>query len=139
MATKKKAKAKSKAKRKPAPARKPTARKKPAKKKTAPKRAPAGKKTKPKAPPAAKPAPAGERIGVVTHYFSHLSVAVVKLERGRLHVGDTIHFKGHTTDFSQRVASLQVDHQPVNEVGPDDDFGLQVSEHAREGDIVYKT
>ena len=142
MATKKKAKAKSKAKRKPAPARKPAARKKPAKKKTAPKRAPAGKKTKPKAPPAAKPAPAapaGERIGVVTHYFSHLSVAVVKLERGRLHVGDTIHFKGHTTDFSQRVASLQVDHQTVNEVGPDDDFGLQVSEHAREGDIVYKT
>jgi putative protease len=83
-------------------------------------------------------APPGERIGVVTHYFSHLSVAVVKLEGARLRVGDTIHFRGHTTDFKQRVDSLQVNHQAVQEVGPGDDFGLKVRDHAREHDIVYK-
>jgi len=83
-------------------------------------------------------APPGQRIGVVTHYFSHLSVAVVKLESARLRVGDTIHVRGHTTDFQQRIDSLQVNHAPVQEVGPGDDFGLKVREHAREHDVVYK-
>jgi putative protease len=83
-------------------------------------------------------APPGERIGVVTHYYSHLAVAVVKLEAARLRVGDTIHIRGHTTDFQQRVDSLQVNHVSVQEVGPGDDFGLKVREHAREHDVVYK-
>jgi hypothetical protein len=97
---------------------------------------------KPKATKPAMPAPApepGERIGVVTHYYGHLSVAVVKLEPGTtLRVGDNIHIKGHTSDFAQRVESLQVGHAPVNEVGANDDFGLKVVEHAREHDVVYR-
>jgi putative protease len=99
------------------------------------------RKPRPKPKPAA-PAPAplpGERIGVVTHYFGHLSVAVVKLEPGTtLRVGDNIHIKGHTSDFGQRVDSLQVGHAPVQEVGANDDFGLKVAEHAREHDVVYR-
>jgi putative protease len=76
---------------------------------------------------------------VVTHYFSHLSVAVVKLDPNtNLHVGDKIHIKGHTTDFGQRVESLQIGHAAVDQVGPDDDFGLKVVDHAREHDVVYK-
>ena len=74
----------------------------------------------------------------MTHYYNHLSVATLRLESGTLRVGDVIHIRGHTTDFSQRVESLEVDHAPPNEVGPDDDFGLKVVEHAREHDVVYK-
>ena len=75
----------------------------------------------------------------MTHYFSHLSVAVLRLdEHAILRVGDRIHIRGHTTDFSQRVDSLQVEHQPVMEVGPADDFGIKVTDHAREHDVVYK-
>ena len=74
----------------------------------------------------------------MTHYFSHLAVAVVKLEAATLRVGDTIHIRGHTTDFKQRVDSLEVNHAPVQEVGPKDDFGLKVREHVREHDVVYK-
>jgi len=144
---------KAKPKRRKAPARKPAARKKTAKKaarkpaKRAPVRRAAPKARKPAARPAApRPAPVspasmappGERIGVVTHYFSHLAVAVVKLEAARLRVGDTIHIRGHTTDFKQRVDSLQVNHAPVQEAGPGDDFGLKVRDHAREHDVVYK-
>lgn len=88
--------------------------------------------------PPHEPAPPGERVGVVTHYFSHLSVATLRLDTGTLRVGDVIHIRGHTTDFSQKVESLEVDHAPVTEVGPNDDFGLRVVEHAREHDIVYK-
>lgn len=102
-------------------------------------------KPKPRPRPRPKPAtpvappPPGERIGMVTHYYSHLSVAVVKLDPGvTLRVGDNIHVKGHTSDFGQRVDSLQVGHSPVNEVGPNDDFGLKVVEHAREHDVVYR-
>ena len=65
-------------------------------------------------------------------------MAVVKLESGTLRVGDTIHVLGHTTDFTQRVESLQIEHAPVQEVGPNDDFGLKVIDHAREHDVVYK-
>ena len=136
---------KAKVKHKKVPARRPAARKKvKARKKTAkkaPVRRASPKAAKPAAKPGgppAKPAPPGERIGVVTHYFTHLSVAVIKLDAGaQLRVGDTIHFRGYTTDFSQRVDSLQVDHAPVTEVGRNDDFGLKVREHAREHDVVY--
>ncbi len=88
--------------------------------------------------PPAQPAPLGERIGVVTHYYSHLSVATLRLESGTLRVGDVIHIRGHTTDFSQEIDSLEVNHAPVTEVGPNTDFGLKVVQHAREHDVVYK-
>lgn len=105
----------------------------------APKAAPRRARPKPKPAAPAAPPPPGERIGVVTHYYGHLSVAVVKLEPGAtLRVGDSIHVKGHTSDFGQRVESLQVGHTPVSEVGANDDFGLKVAAHAREHDIVYK-
>jgi hypothetical protein len=96
---------------------------------------------KPAPKPAAPPAPKlpGERIGVVTHYYGHLAVAVVKLDPGTtLRVGDNIHIKGHTSDFGQRVDSLQIGHAPVQEVGPNDDFGMEVADHAREHDVVYR-
>jgi hypothetical protein len=91
--------------------------------------------------PSRPPQPTAEqqRIGVVTHYYSHLSVVAMQLEPGTtLRVGDIIHIHGHTTDFTQKVESLEVNHAPVTEVGPNDDFGLKVSEHAREHDIVNK-
>jgi hypothetical protein len=143
-------KAKGKAKRKPkakvirrkAAARRPAPRKKTAAPKKTAKKAPARRAPRAAAAPApavpAEQAPPGQRIGVVTHYFSELSVAVIKLETGTLRVGDHVHFRGHTTDFDQHVESLQINHAPVVEAGPGDDFGMKVREHAREHDLVYK-
>jgi putative protease len=94
-----------------------------------------------KPPPSrpAQPTAAEQRIGVVIHYYSHLSVVAMQLEPGiTLRVGDVIHIRGHTTDFTQKVESLEVNHAAVTEVGPNDDFGLKVVEHAREHDIVHK-
>jgi putative protease len=143
MATRKKAKTRTKARK--APAKKPAVKKKAAKK--APVRRAPAKAKKPAARRAPrKPVPAGpvvepppgERIGIVTHYFNHLSVAVVKVESGSLRIGDNIHFRGHTTDFGQRIDSLQVNHAPVAAVGPRDDFGMKVRDPVRENDVVYK-
>ncbi|MBI3779070.1 MAG: hypothetical protein HY274_09215 [Gammaproteobacteria bacterium] len=142
MATKKKAKTKAKKKKTPAP--KTVARKKAAPKKAAVKKKPAAKaKAKPAsarkpAPAVAAPPPGMERIGIVTHYYNHLSVAILKLESGNLRVGDVIHIKGHTSDFPQQVESLEIDHVHVNEVRPGQSFGLRVKEHAREHDVVYR-
>jgi len=154
MAVKKKVKAKSK--RRKVPARRPAIRRKIAKPARKPARKAPVRRAAPKAArptvrkraarPAAKPKPAsppeqpapGERIGIVTHYYGNPMVAIVKLEAGTLRVGDTIHIRGHTSDFSQRVESLQVEHAPVDEVGPSDDFGIKVVQHAREHDVVYK-
>ena len=74
----------------------------------------------------------------MTHYYSHLLVAIIRLEPGTLRVGDMIHICRHTTDFSQKVESLEVNHAPVTEVGPNAEFGLKVVEHAREHDVVFK-
>jgi putative protease len=147
MAKAKKAKkAGSKLKRKKLKAAKPAPRKKPVRKTAARKPAakrkvsakPAPKPVAPQSPAPAAPPP-GDRVGLVTHYFGHLAVAVVKLDPGTtLRIGDKIHIKGHTSDFSQRVDSLQVGHAAVDEVGPDDDFGVKVVDHAREHDVVYK-
>ncbi|MFV1997363.1 MAG: EF-Tu/IF-2/RF-3 family GTPase, partial [Acidiferrobacterales bacterium] len=100
----------------------------------------AARKAKPAATvkPAAPAAPQEERIGTVTHYFSHLSVAVIALESGSLKEGDTIHVQGHTSDFRQRVGSMEVEHVTVSEAYRGQSFGLKVTGHAREHDVVYK-
>lgn len=78
-----------------------------------------------------------ERIGIITHYYTHLEVAAVVME-GELAVGDTIHIKGHTSNFIQKVESMQIEHKNVNHVKKGDYVGIKVKEHAREHDEVYK-
>ena len=74
----------------------------------------------------------------MTHYFNHLHVAGVVITDGELHKGDTIHIKGHTSDFKQIVESMEIDHETVEVAKPDSEIGLSVIEHAREHDTVYK-
>jgi hypothetical protein len=76
-------------------------------------------------------------IGIVTHYYNHINVAVLKLDE-ELKLGDLIRIAGHTTDFTQRVASLEVERHTVVWVKPGDDVALKVNEPVREHDIVYR-
>jgi translation initiation factor IF-2 len=80
---------------------------------------------------------AEERVGVVNDYFAHISVAGIDLE-GTLRVGDTIHIRGHTTDLEQRVDSMQIEHDQVEEAKAGDAIGIKVSDRCRDGDAVYK-
>jgi putative protease len=85
--------------------------------------------------------PAGaslEEIGVVTHYFSHVEAAVVKLTKGTLSTGDTIIIKGHTSDFKEKVGSMQLDHVPLTNASRGQEIGLKVKAKVREHDAVYK-
>ena len=77
-------------------------------------------------------------IGRMTHYFPHVKAGVVKVSKGTLSVGDTIHIKGHTTDFKQKVASLQLDHRPIQKAQKGQEVGVQVKSRVRQNDLVYK-
>lgn len=79
----------------------------------------------------------GKLIGKITHYFSKIGVAVIELS-DTLKVGDTIRIIGGTTDFNQKVESMEIEHEKVKEAKKGDSVGLKVSQKVREGYSVYK-
>jgi len=78
------------------------------------------------------------KVGEVVKFFAKPSVAAVIVTEGTLKLGDTVHFKGHTTDFTQQIESMQINNQPVEEAKVGDDVGIKVSDRVRPGDICYK-
>jgi len=76
-------------------------------------------------------------IGEITHFFPHVNAAVIKL-KDALTEGDTVHIKGHTTDFTEQVTSMQINNNPIKEAKKGDEVGLSVKDKVRGGDIVYK-
>jgi len=81
---------------------------------------------------------AEQKIGIVTHYFGKIGVAALKITEGELEVGDTIRIRGHTSDFTQTVQSMQVEHESVEIARKGDEVGLKTAEYVREHDAVYK-
>jgi translation initiation factor IF-2 len=77
-------------------------------------------------------------IGRVAKYFAKIGVAAIRITQGELKVGDTIHLKGHTTDFTQTVDSMQVEHASVEVVNAGAEVGIKVKEPVREHDAVYR-
>ena len=77
-------------------------------------------------------------IGKVTDYFAKIDVAALIIENGELSLGDTIHFIGHTTDYEQKVASMQIEHEAVDSAKTGDGVGIKVKDRVRHGDKVYK-
>ena len=78
-----------------------------------------------------------EEVGKISDYFAKIGVAAIELT-GSLSVGDTIHIKGHTTDFEQKVDSMQIEHQSVEKANPGDSIGIKVKDRVRGHDVVYK-
>ena len=79
-----------------------------------------------------------KQIGKVSHYFGHINVAAIELTDGALAVGDNIHIKGHTTDLSEEVDSIQIEHEQVSSAKKGQSIGIKVPDHVREHDVVYK-
>ena len=78
------------------------------------------------------------KVGHITHYFGKIGVAVLQSTDSGLKAGDTIHIKGHSTDFTQQVESMQVEHETVEELKKGGEVGLKVSEKVHERDEVFK-
>lgn len=79
---------------------------------------------------------AEKEVGKVSSYFSHVSVAAIKLS-GNIKVGDKVHFKGTTTDFLQKIESIQIDKDSVQSAKKGDHVGTKVSDRVRPNDKVF--
>jgi len=79
-----------------------------------------------------------EQIGVIVKFFVQPSVAAIEVRNGNFKTGDLLRFKGHTTDFTETVTSMEIENQKVEEAKPGDMVGMKVKERVRENDIVYK-
>jgi len=77
-------------------------------------------------------------IGEVSHYWGNIDVAGVEITDGELSLGDEIHIKGTTTDFTQKVDSMQIETKNIEKAQKGDSIGLQVVEKVRTHDKVFK-
>jgi translation initiation factor IF-2 len=77
-------------------------------------------------------------IGVITHYYGKISVAVLKVTDGEVNIGDAVHVKGKHSDFTQTIGSMQVEHEAVQKAKKGDEVGLKVDNPVHEHDEVYK-
>ncbi len=95
-------------------------------------------------PPKLVPAPVkvpkqeGTLIGTVTHFFPQVNVAAIKIQAKILSVGDEVYFKGVTTSFKTKIASMQINRVPVTQAAKGSEIGILVKKRVREGDQVFK-
>lgn len=75
-------------------------------------------------------------IGKVTHYYGGIGVAIIKFNR-EIKVGETIHFKGPHTDFTQKIDSMQYDHKDIESAKKGQEVGIKAEQKVRESDEVY--
>jgi hypothetical protein len=76
-------------------------------------------------------------VGMIQDYFAKIGVAAIEVTAHGIKVGDELHFKGHTTDFNQKIDSMQVEHAAVTEAAVGDSVGLKVNDRVRNGDKVF--
>ena len=80
----------------------------------------------------------GKLVGRITHYFSDIEVVVMKLS-APVKQGDEIRVVGgESTDFNQKITSMQFDHKEIEAAKKGQSVGLKIKEKAREGYKVYK-
>jgi putative protease len=75
--------------------------------------------------------------GKITHFYKAINVAAMDVS-DHLEVGNTIHIKGHTTDFEQKIESLQIEHESVTKAEKGQVVGIVVKDYVREHDLVYR-
>jgi putative protease len=76
-------------------------------------------------------------VGKVSHFFTHISVAVIDVT-DTMTVGDTISFEGASTNFQQKIDSIQIEKKSIPSAKKGQAIGMKTNERVREGDLVYK-
>lgn len=84
-----------------------------------------------------KPIGLDKPIGKVVHYYDKLGVAIIDLASGGLKVGDEVKFKRGEDEFTQKIESLQIEHETVDSVKKGDSFGVKVDKPTKVGTEVY--
>jgi putative protease len=80
---------------------------------------------------------AEKSVGKITHYFDHIGVGIIKLEKGSLKIGDKIKVKTHAGEFEQEIATMQVDHKDIASAKAGEEFGTKLDQKAHEGNEAF--
>ncbi|MCK5286252.1 MAG: translation elongation factor-like protein [Thermodesulfovibrionia bacterium] len=75
--------------------------------------------------------------GKITHYYKSIGVAAVDVSN-ELEIGNIIHIKGHTTDFEQKIETMQIEHKQITKAEKGQVVGINVKDYVREHDLVYR-
>jgi translation elongation factor EF-1alpha len=78
---------------------------------------------------------AEQEVGKVIHYYDKAMVAVVRLS-GNLKAGDTIKVAKGENEFEMKIASMQVNHEPVESGKAGDEVAIKVDQPTKEGAVV---
>ncbi|MGQ9588453.1 MAG: translation elongation factor-like protein [Thermoplasmata archaeon] len=78
------------------------------------------------------------QVGTVIQFFAKPCVAAIEITAGSLAIGDTIKIKGATTDFEQKIESMEIDRKPVPNASVGQAVGVKVKERVRPHDRVFK-
>lgn len=84
----------------------------------------------------AKPVKKEKPIGLVTHFYGKIKVAIIKFNKP-VKTGTEVSIRGAHTDFSQKIASMQYDHKPISSAPKGKEVGVKVSKKVHEGDRVF--
>ncbi len=79
-----------------------------------------------------------DQVGVVVNFYAKPCVAAIRVISGNIRKGDMLKYKGHTTDFSEEITSMEIENQPTEEAKVGDLVGVEIRERVRERDKVYK-
>lgn len=72
--------------------------------------------------------------GEVTHFFPKIQVCVIRAKK-TISLGDTLHFQGPQTDFTQTIQSMQINHAQVQQAKANEEFGVKLIKPAYPKDI----
>lgn len=82
--------------------------------------------------------PEETEVGTVMQFFAKPSVAAIEISSGSIAIGDTIRIKGATTDFEQKVESMEIDRKPIPSATIGQAVGIKVKDRVRPHDKVFK-
>lgn len=77
-------------------------------------------------------------VGKVSIFFAKPSVAAVEITSGTIAIGDTIKIVGATTNFEQKIESMEIDRKPIPSASAGQSVGIKVKERVRPHDKVFK-
>lgn len=80
-----------------------------------------------------------EKIGTITHYYDKIGVAVLKLTKSSLKLGDMIKLtsKGGE-EFTQEIGQMQIERADIESAKAGDIVGLKVDKEPKANSPVLK-
>ncbi len=76
-------------------------------------------------------------VGEISHFFDKISVGVVEV-KDAIRAGDKISIEGPQTNFTQTVASMQIEHDKIDTAKKGQSVGMKMAQPVRRKDLVYR-